>query len=416
MKIPKHQNYISLTLSFNILLLLSQYVEGNMDYFKAHELDLTPQFWSNSFAENTSLNLGVALGCNFCGDVFYHAPPPEDILFIPPPPMHPSYQSSFGDVMSSSGKQTNDQCNYCNLFYSDDELLVDVSAKDVGSRLMAMLIALSAVSAILCLYILGTRRSKIVSLTRVKLFKTGPQQPSARQQPTKASSSDVSINNASTHLADPCFLQTNRDKNLTSPIISDHVPHKKTSIPSKYWSQPGSIIGRTMRRIPNEYEIPSSRTNSTGTSSAVYADMNNETNQRFFSPYNLHTYAEVREILDEHFHTSSNSSAMLSDSNYDNGTHQQHGSCVMNGGNLIATAPNGSVQMSDFNSMRPMPQMNYVQPNQISHHLQINTQPNSSQHQLYEQPPQRAQVIITSNNQGVNPSLLNYKGRIHNVI
>lgn len=417
METLKRGAYILFALFFDTVILTAQFSEATMDYFKGHEFDLAPQFWSNSLAENTSLNLGIAMGCNFCGDVFYHEPPPEDIVFIPPPPMHPSYQSSFGDVMSSSGKLTSDQCNYCNLFYNEGEQLIDGASKNMGNRLMAILIALSFISAVLCIYILATKRSRIISLTRVTLFKSRSQPPSTRQQPDKASSLDVSISNAGTHLADPCYLQTNRDKNLTSPIISDHVPHKKTSIPSKYWSQPGSIIGRTMRRVPNEYEIPSSRTNSTGTSSAVYADMNNENNQRFFSPYNLHTYAEVREILDEHFNTSSNSSAMLSDSNYDNGTHQQHGSCVMNGGNIITTAPNGSVQMSDFNSMRPMGQMNFVQSNQMNHHPhQLNTHPNASQHQLYEQPPQRAQVIITSNNQGVNPTLLNYKGRIHNVI
>lgn len=398
----------------NIIALVC--VEANMDFFKAPDIDMIPQFWSNPIQENSSMNLGIAMGCNFCGDVFYHEPPPEDILFIPPPPMHPNYQSSFGDVMSSSGKQTNDQCNYCSLFYNEEEQLIDGSNRDVGNKLMAILIVCSAICALICLYLIGSKRSRIISLARVTLFKSEAQPPNARQHQDKASSLDVSINNAGTHLSDPCYLQTNRDKNLTSPIISDHVPHKKTSIPSKYWSQPGSIIGRTMRRIPNEYEIPSSRTNSTGTSSAVYADMNNENNQRFFSPYNLHTYAEVREILDEHFHTSSNSSAMLSDSNYDNGAHQ-HGNCVINGGGIITTAPNGSVQMSDFNSMRPVPQMTYGQSNQVNHHMhQMNTHQNPSQHQLYEQPAQRAQVIITSNNQGVNPTLLNYKGRIHNVI
>jgi hypothetical protein len=245
-------------------------------------------------------------------------------------------------------------------------------------------------------------------------------------------------------------LQTNRDKNLTNPIISDHAPHKKTAIPSKYWAQQGSIINRTIRRVPNEYEIPSSQTNSTGTSSAVYADMNNDqSNQRFFSPYNLHTYAEVREVLDpnEHFHTSSNSSAMLSESNYDNAVypHNAVNGCLINNASVMNPTQQGSVQMSDFNSMRtananqtisysghtmahPMNTHHHQAQHHQQHHQILTHQLPKMQHNthhpqqhmqqpIYEQPPlQRAQVIITSNNQGVNPTLLNYRDRVHNVI
>lgn len=396
-------------------------VEANLDYFRSQDIDFASHYWASTVLENASLGLGLNSGCDFCaGEVFYHEPPPDDIMFIPPPPLHPSQHAGPSDLVSLGKRQAGDQCSFCNLFYNDGEQLVndDGINQDFNNRIVAFLVAFLSISAVLFLYLLSTRRSKIMaSLTRTRLFKAHESSIQGGHQLDKNSSLNESIANSGVHLSDQCFLQTNRDKNLTSPIISDHVSHKKTSIPSKYWAQPGSIIGRTVRRIPNEYEVPSSRTNSTGTSSAVYADVNNENQQRFFSPYNLHTYAEVREALDpnEHFHTSSNSSVMLSESNYDNAVYS-HGGCVVGNGGMLAAAPNGSVQMSDFNSMRPVQSMAYGQPATITNHHSNQLKLHHNVQTMYEQPPQRAQVVITSNNQGVSPTLLNYKERIHNVI
>lgn len=397
--------------------------ETNLDYYHPQELEMATHYWPRGIMENSTIDLNAAIGCTHCGEAFYYEPPPDDIMYIPSPPLHPSYYSSLADMIGSSKKLPDDQCNFCNLFYNEGEQLIsdDAYRQGLGSKVVPLLATFLSISALLSVYIISSKRSKIIaSLTRTNLFKSN-QPPTTAHQLAKSGSQHESISNTGVHLTDPCFIQTNRDKNFTSPIISDHVPHKKTSIPSKYWAQPGSIIGRTIRRIPNEYEVPSSRTNSTGTSSAVYADMNNENNQRFFSPYNLHTYAEVREVLDQndHFHTSSNSSVMLSESNYDN--NYPHGNCVSSGGvgtGLVIGAPNGSVQMSDFNSMRPVQSTAYGQPLSVNHHHQLSmAKPHHSTAQsLYEQPPQRAQVIITSNNQGVNPTLLNYKERVHNVI
>lgn len=386
--------------------------KANLDHFRSQDLDFASHYWANTLMENASLSLG----CNYCSsEVFYHEPPPDEIMYIPPPPLYPNHPAGTGDLVNSGKRQALDQCSFCNVFYNDGEQLINEGGTDHSSsnRIVAFVAVLS-ILGILIIFLFSTRGAKIIaSLTRTRLKAHAPS--NVGHQVDKNSSLNESITNSGVHLSDPCFLQTNRDKNLTSPIISDHVPHKKTSIPSKYWAQPGSIIGRTVRRVPNEYEVPSSRTNSTGTSSAVYADMNNESHQRFLSPYNLHTYAEVREVLDpnEHFHTSSNSSVM---SNYDNALHS-HGACVVSNGAMMAAAPNGSVQMSDFNSMRPMQSMAYGQPTSMAnHHLnQVKLHHNNVQ-SMYEQPPQRAQVIITSNNQGVSPTLLNYKERIHNVI
>lgn len=282
-------------ISFSFLFIVTFVAvksQANPDYF--------------NLMENDSLALGIAQGCDFCS----LEPPPDDIIYIPPPPLHPNYPAS------SVNRQAPEHCSFCNIFYNDAITKEGGSDHNYANFMLsfnnlALLVAFLSISGVL--YLLGTRRSKIIaSLTR-----TGPSN-NGHHQADKSSS----LNERCVHLSDPC---------LTSPIISDHVPHKKTSIPSKYWAQPSSIIGRTVRRIPNEYEVPSSRTNSTGTSSAIYADMNNEFHQRFLSPYNLHTYAEVREGV-------------------------------------------------------------------------------------YEQPPQRAQVVITSNNQGVSPTLLNYKEQFHNVI
>lgn len=431
---------ILLSIVMAVIIGFTASVDASLDSFQPQYFDIAPpQYWSSGFVRNSSTNLGSAMGCTFCGEIFYNEPPPDNIMYIPSPPMHPSFSgANIADTVNSGKQQSSQPCNFCNSFYNGGEPLSnydDEISRNMNNRAVALLIAFSSISAVLCLYILGTKRSKILaSLNRTKLFKTGRQTPNSdphahqnhhhhhhpHHQNDKSNTLNESITNTGVHLSDPCYLQTNRDKNLTSPIISDHVPHKKTAIPSKYWAQPGSIIGRTIRRIPNEYEVPSSQTNSTGTSSAVYADMNNENNQRFFSPYNLHTYAEVREVLDpnEHFHTSSNSSAMLSESNYDNAVYS-HGGCVLASGAMMGTAPNGSVQMSDFNSMRPVQSMAYGQPTSINQHHQSNQAAkfhHNSGQTIYEQPPQRAQVIITSNNQGVNPTLLNYKDRIHNVI
>lgn len=404
-------------------------IEANSDYYRSQELDITSHYWATNGAyldnSSTTLELETDMGCIYCGDVFYYQPPPDDIKFIPSPPIHPSYRDIVPDILinavGSKPQQQliqNNQCTFCNFFYDQGEKVFnkyDLN-QNFNNRVIALLITFITVSAVLSLYLAVTRRTKIAaSIARSRLFKSNTL-PTNNHQLDKNSSLNETISNSGVHLSDPCFLRTNRDKNLTSPIISDHVPHKKTSIPSKYWAQPGSIIGRTIRRIPNEYEVPSSRTNSTGTSSAVYADMHNENNQRLFSPYNLHTYAEVREVPDpnEHFHTSSNSSVMLSESNYDNALYN-HGGCLLDNGGVITTAPNGSVQMSDF-SIRPTQSIAYGQTAPITHHHLNQVKMQHPNQPTYEQPPQRAQIIITSSNQGVNPTLLNYKERIHNVI
>lgn len=439
---------IALLLSISLVVL----VEANLNYFRSQDLDLAAtHFWPNDYlAHNTTSGLGAALGCNFCGgnEVFYNEPPPDDILYIPAPPLHPSFQGSISDAMSLGRHKSGDQCSFCNAFYSEGEQLpnADASARNFNNRIVVLLIAFTTISAVICFYMISTKKSRIIaSLTQTTIFKSSPSANVGHHvHMDKHNVLNNSLANSGVHLSDPCYLQTNRDKNLTNPIISDHAPHKKTAIPSKYWAQQGSIINRTIRRVPNEYEVPSSQTNSTGTSSAVYADVNNEqNNQRFFSPYNLHTYAEVREVLDpnEHFHTSSNSSAMLSESNYDNAVynHSNNNSgqgCMMNNAGMMTATPLGSVQMSDFNSMRTTAanqSMAYNQSmnnhhhhhqtlnhNQLPkiHHTNHHHQPQQHlQQSIYEQPPpHRAQVIITSNNQGVNPTLLNYRDRVHNVI
>lgn len=409
--------------------------EANLDFFRSQELDLIPpHYWSNGYVEpNSTLGLGAAMGCNFCADMFYHEPPPEDILYIPSPPLHPSFQGSTSDLLSMAKQQSGDQCSFCNLFYGEGQQLTtpDESDGNPSGRIVVVLVSLTAIIAVVCLYLIGSRKSRIIaSLTRTTVFKSSPT-ANPDHQMDKNSSLNESLANSGVHLSDPCYLRTNRDKNLTSPIISDHVTHKKTAIPSKYWAQPGSIVNRTIRRVPNEYEVPSSQTNSTGTSSAVYADMNNEGNQRFFSPYNLHTYAEVREVIDsnEPLQTSSNSSARLSESNYDNTVYPHNSgpnqACLLNAG--MSSGPNGSVQMSDFNSMRSVPlaynqSLSMANAHQTMSHQLPKMHHHSNQSQqlqqaIYEQPPpHRAQIIITSNNQGVNPTLLNYRERVHNVI
>lgn len=434
---------VGLLLTINWLALIS----ANPDYFRSQGLDLIPTHnWPNNYIEqNSTQGIGSALGCDYCGgnELFFNEPPPDDILYIPSPPLHPSLISS--EINSLSKQQNGDQCNFCNSFYN--ELSSDLGPKsEFNNRIVVVLVAFTSIATVLCLYLISTRKSRIIaSLTQTTIFKSSPT-ANGGHAIGKNDLSSNSLVNSGVHLSDPCYLQTNRDKNLTNPIISDHAPHKKTAIPSKYWAQQGSIINRTIRRVPNEYEVPSSQTNSTGTSSAVYADMNNDqNNQRFFSPYNLHTYAEVREVVDpnEHFHTSSNSSAMLSESNYDNGVypHNSGSGCLMNNASAMNTSHQGSVQMSDFNSMRNTTansmvsysshtvahQMNTHQTHHHQHHQilshQLPKMHHSSNHQqhmqqpIYEQPTaQRAQVIITSSNQGVNPTLLNYRDRVHNVI
>jgi hypothetical protein len=445
------QTSAKLAIGLSLFVSLFLPIGANLDHFRSQDLELVPSnFWPPIHNEqNSSLGLGFALGCTFCGnnEVFLNEPPPDDIYYMPPPPLPPGFIIS--DINGLNKPQNGDQCNFCSAFHNEGEQLpnADASNRSFDNRLVVSLIVFTSIGAVLCLYLIGTRKSRIIaSLTQTTIFKSSPT-ANVSHQIDKNNTSNNSFANSGVHLSDPCYLQTNRDKNLTNPIISDHAPHKKTAIPSKYWAQQGSIINRTIRRVPNEYEVPSSQTNSTGTSSAVYADMNNEqNNQRFFSPYNLHTYAEVREVLDpnEHFHTSSNSSAMLSESNYDNNAVYPHNTgpgCLINNAAVVNNVHQGSVQMSDFNSMRTNAAnqsmsysshtvahpVNAHQHHHQQHHQLINHQPpkmHHSSHQqqhiaqpIYEQPPpQRAQVIITSNNQGVNPTLLNYRDRVHNVI
>lgn len=374
----------------------------DLDYLKNQEIDLSSLLWANNVIENSTISTASEQGCVYCGDFYYPEPPPN-IMFLPPPPMHPHLQPGLLEANTQRGES----CEFCRFFAGEQSQQMDKtsSRQDMNGKVIALLIAFLTISGVLIVYFVASRRTKLIaSLSSSRVFKAG--NSNNPHQPDKNRSINDPLPTTGAHLSDPCFFHSNRDKNLMSPIISDQSTNKKTSIPSKYWAQPGPVIGRTIRRIPNEYEFPSSRTNSTGTSSAVYADMNNESNLRFFSPYNLHTYAEVREVLDpnEPFRTSSNSSVMLSESNYDNTVYPLN--------SIAAGTHNGSVQMSDFNSSRnTQHQINYGPIGSSTiHHAQHHS------NQIYEHPPQRAQVIITSNNQGVNPTLLNFKERVHNVI
>lgn len=392
-----------LQILITLISLASVTAQVDLGYFKNQEIDISSLVWANSILENSSLGAANEQGCVYCGE-FFHPEPPPNIMFLPPPPLHPHLQGSFLDSKGQRGES----CEFCRFLASEDSQHVDKPnvKQEMNNKTVALLIAFLTISGVLLIYLVSSKRARLIaSLSSSRVFKANSSNNS-HQRPDKSRSLNDSLPATGAHLADPCFFHSNRDKNLMSPIISDQSTNKKTSIPSKYWAQPGSVIGRTVRRIPNEYEFPSSRTNSTGTSSAVYADMNNENAQRFFSPYNLHTYAEVREVLDpnEPFQTSSNSSVMLSESNYDNSVYPNN--------NIGNGAPNGSVQMSDFNSSRNSHHpINYGPMGSSTIH-----NPQHHNNQIYEHPPQRAQVIITSNNQGVNPTLLNYKERVHNVI
>lgn len=196
--------------------------------------------------------------------------PPNDILLIPPPPLPPFFQDY---------SKEQDTCNFCNLLNNQDPLHKEPST-DYDQRLIALVIAFILLTATLFIYFIS-RKTNFLS--------TSSKNNSNDNICTHLPINESLTSNGGVHMADQCYLQTTRDKNLISPIISDHVSHKKTSIPSKYWSQPGSIISRTTQRIPNEYEVPSSKTNSTATSSAIYA------------PYNMHTYAEVREVFEGYY-------------------------------------------------------------------------------------------------------------------
>lgn len=407
-------------------------VRANADYFRSQDLDVAPalpitNYWSSGFVEpsNSTLGFETATGCSFCGEFFYHEPPPDDIIYIPSPPLHPSFQNAISaDTPESVRQQNGDQCNFCNIFYDESEQLANLNNpnRNFSSVYIVGFGSLVAIVAVIFLYLVGIRKPRIIlSFARTTVFKSQHAPIGNHHQMNKNDPLANTLPHPGVNMSDPCYLQTGRDKSRTSPIINDNVSHKKTAIPSKCWAQPGSIVNRTVRRVPNEYEIPSSRTNSTGASSALYADtaydhnQHNHNNARFFSPYNLHTYAEVREVLDpnEHFHTSSNSSAMLSESNYDN-------ALIPHQGNLIQNVPNGTVQMSDFNSMRPQQSVQF-QPLHMNHHQTLNhphqTMSKVSNGQsIYEQPQQRAQLIITSNNQGMNPVILNHRDKIHNVI
>ena len=406
---------------------------ATIDPVRSRDLDVgfalpKSNYWTSEFTDpnNSTLSMGAAMGCSFCGEIFYNEPPPDDIIYIPSPPMHPALQNSLGlETIKSNKQQDGDQCSFCNLFFDESEQLANLNGinRSMSNGFVVVLGSFVVIATVLFLYLVGVRKPRIIpSFARTTVFKSTHDPNGHIQHQNKNNPLVGTLPRPGMNSSDPCYLQTNREKNLTSPIISDHVSHKKTAIPSKCWAQPGSTVNRTIRRVPNEYEIPSSQTNSTGASSAFYADMTHEhrnqvnSSARFFSPYNLHTYAEVREVLDpnEHIHTSSNSSAMLSESNYDNALYPHHSNMT------IQNVPNGSVQMSDFNSMRPAQSVTY-QPSQINHH-QTMSHPHeahmSHTQPIYEQPQQqqRAQVIITSNNQGVNPAILGHHDRIHNVI
>lgn len=386
-------------------------VDADANLYRSQDDESASQYWASGYIMPVDIthNASNSFGCDHCGDsYFYNEPPPDDIAFIPPPPMHPGFQQAIADALVGIKQE---HCNFCKLIPNDERIVGQTPEQDMNNRIIALLISFLFISAIVMLYIMGSRRSQIMnSLTKANFFKSDMSPSGTTDLPNRLDKNNpmnASIANSHAQLTDPYYLQTNRDKNLICPIISDHVPHKKTAIPSKCWAQPGSMVGSTIRRVPNEYEVPSG-TNS----SAIYADMNNEMhNQRFVSPYNAHTYAEVREVSsgNDYFHTNSGSSGMPSESNYDN-TACSHS-------NIVNVAPNGSVQLSDFNSIaRPAQTMTYNHMHNITsapHHTLTHNALNQS---IYEQPPQRAQVIVTSNNQGVNPSLINYRGRIHEVI
>lgn len=416
-------------------------VYSNVGLLGSQDLDLLSAppslYWPNDYLNHNSTLDTQGLGCNFCGEAFYNEPPPDDIIFIPSPPMHPSLLNILSPETIEANRQQSGQCSFCGMFNDESEQLANLNKMNYGfGGFMTVMGSLIAITAVVLMYVAGIRKPRIIpSFARSSVFKSSainngnphhPHHHHNHQHHHQTFSKNNPLGDPLPHpevnMSDPCYLQTNRDKTLNSPIISDHVPHKKTAIPSKCWAQSGSIVNRTVRRVPNEYEIPSSRTNSTGASSAVYADAaydqhhQGNGNARFFSPYNLHTYAEVREVPDaqNHFHTSSNSSTMLSETNYDNAVYPHQGNISMQ------VVPNGTVQMSDFNSMRPLQSVAY-QAAQMNHHQTLEHPPNMGKithpgQPIYEQPQQRAQVIITSNNQGVNPMLLNHRDRIHNVI
>lgn len=355
--------------------------------------------------------INSSYSCNYCNDQFANEPPPDDILFMPAPPLSPALQALFmpqSDMMveSEAVKQSIDsECNLCRVIDpNNDQNIYNNLDPRMYSRAFIILALTILISIMATIYFVRTRQGKIVaSNIRATIFKSNASSSSNNSSSSKGSS-------RSPRPTDPCLMGINREKNLTSPIITD-VPHKKTSIPSKYWAQPNSIIGNTISRIPNDYEVPSSRTNSTCTSSAVYADLTNEGHMsaqaRIFSPY-MHTYAEVLDPSDQ---ITSGSGMILPDSNYDNAVYS-HGSLV--GHNLI----NGSVQLSDFNSMRPpQPVIFNSATNQTNPPNQMHIQHvNNIKPFATIQQPHRAQIIVTSENQGRGPCLLHFKEGHHDVI
>lgn len=375
----------------------------------------------NTLYDNTmNLSQTSFSSCNYCNDPYAIEPPPDDILFMPPPPLPPTMQALLlpnrdMSIESEAVKQSMDlECHFCHLF--NGEATEARQTQAIYSRAGILIIVTILISLMSIIYFVRTRRGKLVaSNIRATIFKSNTATSSSSNKSSSSSSQESS--RLSHHPTDPCLMSINREKNLTSPIITD-VPHKKTSIPSKYWAQPNSIIGNTISRMPNDYEVPSSRTNSTCTSSAVYADLTNEghisAQARLFSPYNMHTYAEVMDYpTNDQLSTPGNTGMILPDSNYDNAVYS-HGSSV--GHNII----NGSLQLSDFNPMRAphavMLNNSTIQANQMHIQHANNIKPFATMQQQHQSQPHRAQIIVTSNNQGCGPSLLHFKERHHDVI
>lgn len=385
------------------ILFTIQSSDAALDYHSSADLEIATQLWFDGYFDNYSLSQGFREGCSYCEGAFYAEPPPDDILFSPPPPVHPSQKYIIADTVKSSKLGVEDTCNFCNLFQDDTGQFDGTDgANDGGYNLMVvLLLSFLMISSISLIYIVGTRKNEIVaSLCRANLFR------SARNWGSKSgNSSDNSTTCSRARLPEQCYLETNRTKNLISPIISERVDHKKTSIPSECWAQPGPIIARTIRRIPNEYEIPSSQANSVGASSALYADTNYDGSSRFFSPYSLHTYAEVKDIPEsnEQFHVGSNSSAIISESNYNGSMYNDNIS------RRVPAIHNGSVQMSNLSSTHQLQPGKQVSINQNSH---FNVQHTGQT--IYERPSNKVQVVITSNQP--NQNLFIYEDTLNNVI
>lgn len=203
-----------------------------------------------SFYPEALLNDSITIkDCVYCEDGFFNEPPP--VMSLPPPPIMPTFQSAASDLLLLMDKDhasaykydtLTSACSFCS-FLNPSNSEANTGAGPVDGRLVGILSALLVISFAFVLYLLARRWQKV--LITLRAFNSNN---TSLNQSDKNSSSYGS--NSRPHSSDQSYYQ-----NLTSPIISD-VSRNKTSIPSKCWSQPGSVICSTVRRVPNEYEIP----------------------------------------------------------------------------------------------------------------------------------------------------------------